>query len=119
MRLENFIKLAHRKSWFLRRIGERVFRNDTFCCKHCNDIYQNGIIIHDEMHADYLICTEAEYNFEGFPLKYFDTKQEVDFFESIPEINLAIEYQKKKSELFWKREKEKDFHKILKQILVG
>jgi len=72
-----------RSQWFLDRIGKVVFRNKTTCqCATCNDVYENGLIIHDEMHADYLQNCEAEYTVEGYPLQYFDTRQEAIEFES-------------------------------------
>lgn len=68
---------TERQKWFIERIGKRVFRNKTSCtCKTCENVYLNGLIISDEMHAYYLCTCEAEYTLEGNPLKYFDTKEE-------------------------------------------
>src|ERR1041385_1145335 len=62
-----------REQWFKDRIGKRVFRTKTTCpCEVCENVYQNGLLIHDEMHADY-ICM---YDLEGI-CTYFDTKEEV------------------------------------------
>lgn len=71
------LKLKKRDLWFKSRIGKRVFRNDTYCCSHCDEVYKNGIIIDNEMHAEYLRDTEAEFSADGFPLKYFDSNWEV------------------------------------------
>lgn len=71
-----------RQQWFNDRIGKRVFRNKTSCpCKTCTKVYEEGLIVDDDMHSGYLCMTEAEYNIEGTPLRYFDTKEEVIEFE--------------------------------------
>jgi hypothetical protein len=74
--------IPNREQWFLDRIGKRVFRNKTSCnCDICKDVYEKGLIISDEMHANYLYTCECEYTAEGSPLRYFDTIQERDEFE--------------------------------------
>jgi len=74
-------KTPKRKKWFINRIGKRVFRNATSCtCKICKDVSNNGLIICDRMHADYLYMCECEYTEEGHPLRYFDTIAERDEF---------------------------------------
>lgn len=76
--------MTERQKWFSERVGKRVFRNKTSCtCEMCNDVYENGLIIDDELHADYLCMCEGEYGLEErTPLKYFDTKEEVLEFEN-------------------------------------
>jgi hypothetical protein len=69
------------KKWFLDRIGKRVYRNNIPCCDVCERIYQEGLIIHDEQHAGYLCDIVGEYNYEGTPIQYFDTKEEVEQYE--------------------------------------
>jgi hypothetical protein len=72
-----------RKQWFLDRIGKRIFRNGSGCsCNVCANVYENGLIIRDAYHAEYLCDIEGEYNHEGYPLEYFDTKEEVTSFEN-------------------------------------
>ncbi len=75
-----------REKWFQDRIGKRVFRNNTFCCEHCQDIFDNGLIIADKQHADYLRDCEAEWTIEGTPLNYFDTKKEAMEFNNSPRV---------------------------------
>ncbi len=65
-----------RRQWFKDRIGKRVFRNRNGCsCSVCEGVYQNGSIVDDE-YWNYDCETEGEYNADGFPLQYFDTKEE-------------------------------------------
>jgi hypothetical protein len=54
---------------FIDHIGKRVFRPRNGCkanngknCAHCEDVYQNGLIVADETHASYLASIEAETN---------------------------------------------------------
>lgn len=72
-----------RRQWFIDRIGKRIFRNKTSCkCEVCNNGYTDGVFISDEMHAEYLFSVEAEFNIEKTKLKYFDTKEEADAYET-------------------------------------
>lgn len=75
-------ELSEREKWFIDRIGKIIFRTDNICqCKICKDVAINGLYLIDKGHALYVAETEAEYNFEGIPLKYFDTKEERDEYE--------------------------------------
>ncbi len=75
--------MSEREKWFNDRIGKLVYRNKTTCkCPTCDGVYQAGVLIFDQMHANYLEMCEAEYNIEGTPLRYFDTVEERDKFES-------------------------------------
>lgn len=67
-------KTNERKQWFLARIGKRVFRPKTSCtCSSCKDVYENGLVIQDEMQAVYL------YDIEGsLGIRYCDSKEEVE-----------------------------------------
>lgn len=47
----------------------------------CQNIHKNGIIVENELHANYLADMEAEFTIDGHPLKYFDTKEEALEFE--------------------------------------
>ncbi len=70
-----------RREWFLKHIGIILYRNDNGChCAICEDTLHNGVMVGDEMHAIYLYDTETEYTGEGHPLRYFDTKEEVQEF---------------------------------------
>lgn len=72
-----------RQNWFLARIGRRVYRNKTSCeCAICKHNYDNGLIINDDTHAIYLNDVEACSNDEGTPIRYFDTKEEVETYEN-------------------------------------
>ena len=73
-----------RLQFFLDHIGKRVFRPLNGCkgnkgksCAHCEDVYQNGLIVEDELHASYLASIEAETN-----IKYFATIEERDDHEN-------------------------------------
>lgn len=70
------------KQWFLDRIGKTVYRNRTSCmCAVCTKVYNDGLIIEDEFHAEYVSDYVASYNAEGSPLKYFDTLSDRNLFE--------------------------------------
>lgn len=70
-------KLSEREQWFFDRIGKRVFRPNTHCCDICTNAYNNGLLINDENHATYLSDIEGEYQHDKYPMKYFDTKEEM------------------------------------------
>jgi hypothetical protein len=70
-----------RLNWFIERIGKRIFRNVTSCkCQTCKLVFENGLIIGNEIHANYLYDMECIYTHEGSPLKYFDTIEEAGKF---------------------------------------
>jgi hypothetical protein len=72
-------ELTERELWFRSKIGQRLYRNETSCqCGVCKNVAENGLIVNDQFHADYLYDCEAESNGEGYPLRYFDTKEEVN-----------------------------------------
>lgn len=71
------MKTLHSKNWFLERIGKRVWRdkNKPPCgCNTCNEVEENGMIIGDELHADYMFHTQNEFANEGHYLNYRDEK---------------------------------------------
>ena len=58
-----------RLQFFIDHIGKRIFRTRNGCkgnkgksCAHYEDVYQNGLIVEDELHASYLESIEAETN---------------------------------------------------------
>jgi hypothetical protein len=72
---------TEREKWFIDRIGKIVYRNETSCkCVVCASVVENGVIISDANHAIYLSETECEYTADGWPMKYFDSKEEVTEF---------------------------------------
>jgi len=69
----------NRLQFFIDHIGLPVFRTRNGCrCPHCEDVYQNGLIIDDETHAHYLTSIEAETN-----IRYYDTAKERNDSETI------------------------------------
>jgi hypothetical protein len=73
--------LSEREQWLIERIGKRVYRPDIGCCDICYKVYQEGLIIMDATHADYLADMEWMYTNDGRPCKYFDTRSEALEFE--------------------------------------
>ncbi len=68
-----------RLQFFLSRIGKRVYRNDDGCdCNICKNVTENGLIVENELHANYLYDNECDYKRDGTPLRYFDTPGEVE-----------------------------------------
>lgn len=65
-------KFDQRLKWFTDRIGKRIFRDANACsCEFCKSVETIGLIVKDEMHADYLTSIEMEAG-----ITYFDTKEE-------------------------------------------
>jgi hypothetical protein len=49
------------KQWFYNRIGKRIYRGKTSCkCATCKDVKNDGLIILDTFHADYLYMVQGE-----------------------------------------------------------
>ncbi len=65
--------------WFTDRIGKRVFRPDHGCsCSSCRRIAEEGIIIEDEEHAQYLYDWDDYRSEDGtVHIVYADTKEEL------------------------------------------
>lgn len=63
------------RKWFLDRIGKRIYRNADSCtCETCKDVVENGLIVHDAFHAQYLYDLQMDYAAEGTLLRYRDEK---------------------------------------------
>lgn len=64
------------KQWFIKRIGKRIYRDvhPKHCCKDCDDVAKNGIIINGEIHAMYLADIDAEFANCGVYSNYRDEK---------------------------------------------
>jgi hypothetical protein len=71
-----------RLQWFIDKIGQRIYRNDVGCCKRCQEIAQEGLIVNDEMHANYLFDMEIAYQQDGAKLMYFETKEQALNYEN-------------------------------------
>lgn len=53
------------ESWFIERIGKTIFCDATTCpCLTCKQGIENGIEIHDKMHANYLYLCQNEMDIE-------------------------------------------------------
>lgn len=62
-------------SFFLARIGKKVFRDDNDCpCKDCRNVAENGLLILDKFHAQCLADVDADFGAEGNELNYRDEK---------------------------------------------
>ncbi len=60
------------KDWFMERIGQKVYRDDNGCdCAVCKAVERNGLIIHDELHAQYLYDCHTEMG-----INYYDNKKD-------------------------------------------
>lgn len=56
--------------WFLERVGKRIYRSRVRCkCDTCVRVGNEGLIITDEMHANYLFDIQNELG-----IKYRDTE---------------------------------------------
>ena len=57
----------NRLQFFIDHIGKRIFRTRNGCkahngknCSICEHVYQNGLIVEDELHASYVCDVETE-----------------------------------------------------------
>lgn len=61
------------KQWFLDRIGKRIYRDKLSCdCDTCNNNEAHGLIVCDELHANYLSMIDHDYALEGTYCNYRD-----------------------------------------------
>lgn len=73
---KNLEVLMNKKTleWFQERIGKRIFRKHNLCgCDVCLKVWKEGLIVQDEIHADYLFMHESETD-----LNYFDKQDNHD-----------------------------------------
>jgi hypothetical protein len=62
-------------AWFKKRIGQRIYRDSAECpCHACQDAVKDGLIITDEVHAEYLYDIQNEFANDGYMLNYRDEK---------------------------------------------
>lgn len=75
-------KNIERKQFFLKKVGDVLWRSKTDCtCESCMRVYKEGIHVDNEQQALYLYDYESVTAVDGFPVKYFETKEERDNFE--------------------------------------
>lgn len=62
------------KEWFLEKVGQRIYRDYHKCCQTCDMIAENGLIVCDNDHADYLYEIQCAFFDDGLDLHYRDEK---------------------------------------------
>jgi hypothetical protein len=60
------------KQRFINRIGKRIYRNHSCDCPDCTRIDVEWLVIHDEIHAQYLYDVQNDYACEWVILDYRD-----------------------------------------------
>jgi hypothetical protein len=61
--------------WFKTRISQTIFRNHYECyCDTCERVVDEGLVIRDEEHAQYLFDIQNDFGAEGIELNYRDEK---------------------------------------------
>ena len=51
----------HPLTWFIGRIGKKIYRDTVDCkCSGCTDGTENGILVHDKDHAEYLYNVQLD-----------------------------------------------------------
>lgn len=51
----------HPLPWFTGRIGKKIYRDTVDCkCSGCTDGTENGILVHDKDHAEYLYNVQLD-----------------------------------------------------------
>lgn len=67
--------MIHTKKWFLTRRKKRIFRDDNKCgCLGCKEVLENGLVIHDEQHAEYLLMEQNDRANDKIFVNYRDRK---------------------------------------------
>jgi len=67
--------MARNLQWFKNRIGKRIYRDISGCvCKGCKEVDENGMIVSDEFHAEYLEMIDNDFEACGKKLNYRDIK---------------------------------------------
>lgn len=61
-------------NWFENRIDKRIYRNHYDCCRNCDDVSENGLIINNQEHAKYLFDNQNDFEAEGRVMNYRDKK---------------------------------------------
>jgi len=61
-------------SWFLDRIGKRIYRDNTCPCHHCMKVGIEGAFIADEATAKNMHMHEVDYFFDSTHLNYRNKK---------------------------------------------
>lgn len=57
--------------WFLNKINKRIYRKkNIFECAFCLDVFKNGLIIKDKLHAEYIYECQIELG-----LIYYETNE--------------------------------------------
>lgn len=60
-------------SWFTDRIDTKVYVDTGACdCNVCTSISKSGLLIHDQLHAEYLFNTQEQGS------KYYESKKELN-----------------------------------------
>lgn len=61
--------------WFKDRIGKKIYRDKLSCpCETCEVNGIHGLIVEDELHANYLSMIDADFAAEGTFCNYRDIK---------------------------------------------
>jgi len=74
-----FLIICYNKSmqsleWFKNRIGKRIFRDAYKCCSTCDEIFEKGLIINSQEHAEALYHTQNDFKQDGRIMNYRDIK---------------------------------------------
>ena len=63
------------QKWFEKKIGKRIYRDpDTCGCSTCEDVVENGLVVADKNHAEYLYMIQGEFKLDGIDLNYRDNQ---------------------------------------------
>lgn len=73
-----------RLSWFTKRTGQRVWRTRAGLIGPAFDqVHEEGFLIRNKFHAEYLVEKEDAFSLSGEDLKHFSTRAERDLFEDV------------------------------------
>lgn len=61
--------------YFKDRIGKKIYRDSDGCdCDSCKKVLKEGLLVHDEDHAQYIFDAQNDWASEGILLNYRDEK---------------------------------------------
>jgi len=65
-------RVVHKKSWFIRRIGKRIYRltKNGCACDTCTLVFKEGLVIGSKTHASYLHDVQCD-----LQARYADSKE--------------------------------------------
>lgn len=70
---------SERKKWFYKQVGKILFSTKGLClCDRCVIVYDEGRVVRNKAHADFLYDGEAKAVEVGLAITYYTSREERD-----------------------------------------